>query len=448
MRALSLFRAILILTIALAAGCGGEGDVVPDAEADAGTDAETDAETDAGTDGDDGDDEEDEVEPPPAPEIHGKWTRTCDHLVEQDAIDACLDAPDTLALGRSVLGDPATFRAVGELCGTSNALGTFTYAAGRLELFNCGDGDPQGAPDAVGLAFEARFEDEGERLILTREDAEYVFDRSPRAETTVISGRVISIERGCESFDPALNAHSITEDESPGWIASLVIQNGEIFMDECFSEFERTKPISWSFYNKDNRGAQMRSFPLEAGIPATVYRIFRDEDLTPIHATGFEMDDCDPANESAVRAFEHDFMRGVTFRRFWSEEDAGATSTVEVDLEGTIEEALVTLQTGTLPNASELTISLTSPHGTTVELLAAGTLASEESAEFAYTSFADSAAKSLTDPEISSLVDLFAPESPLAALEGEPMAGTWTLSLSRASDEGAGSITYFGLSLR
>src|SRR5690606_4306908 len=126
--------------------------------------------------------------------------------------------------------------------------------------------------------------------------------------------------------------------------------------------------------------------------------IFRDEDLTPIHAIEF---DCDSSNESDVRAFEHDFVRGVTFRRFWTK-SAGTTATIDVDLAGTIEEVLVTLRTSTLANASELAFTLTSPGGTTVELLSAGTIPSEDSAQFEYTSFADDATKSLIDPELAS----------------------------------------------
>lgn len=430
MRALDILRAIAILAVAFAASSGGGGDCLLDGP-------------DAGGDGGDGG----PIEPPPNLEIYGSWTRACDLLTDQDAIEACLGAPESFVFGRAVLDEPATFVSEGGFCADGTGRGTFAFEEDVLELFHCGDGDSQVGPDAVGLVFQTRWEAAGERLILSDGDTEYVFTRDSRAGTPWVSARVIEIGRTCNSRDAYLRGHTVLEGEAPGWFSTLVFQGGETLMDELIQDVESTQSFNWSFYDADHRGLQTKSFALEPGVPASFCRIFRDEDLTPIHAIEFEMDDCDSSNESDVRAFEHDFVRGVTFRRFWTK-SAGTTATVDVDLAGTIEEVLVTLRTSTLANASELAFTLTSPGGTTVELLSAGTIPSEDSAQFEYTSFADDATKSLIDPELSSLEDRFVPAQPLAALAGEPMAGTWTLSVTRESGDVGGALTYFGLSLR
>ncbi|NLY93498.1 MAG: hypothetical protein GXY23_05670 [Myxococcales bacterium] len=381
------------------------------------------------------------VEPP---SIYGSWTRACEQLADEAAVEPCLAAPENFVFGPAVLLDPASYAASMGFCGGHEdeeeeiwALGTFTLEGDILTLFNC-------PPEAPARVFEARWENEGEQLILTGEGTTYVFARKPPAEIESISSRVTDAFRGCDT-DSYLDGQISAEGPHYGWLSTLVIQDGEILMDEFFWSSEGPNSFGWGFYSANDRGAQTKDFPLDPGIPTTFYRIFRNEDLTPIHATGFEVNEC-TAEEIAVRVFEHDFVRGVTFRRFWAT-SGDLSASLEVDLEGTVEEVIVTVG-GVFESAAGVTIMLTSPEGTTVELVSTGTFGADDDVQLDYASFGDVAMKTLPDPDDSSPDQLYVPAESLAKLTGETMAGTWTLTLSRESVEPGDAIYYFGLSLR
>lgn len=387
------------------------------------------------------------VEPTPTYDVLGAWEQTCDHLEMGDERDACIATPWKIQLGRAVLGGPPTFASRGGAC-HSPSVGTFSYTDETLELFNCGSGDPQNAPDAEGLRFEVEFADEGEIMVLVGEDAEYVLRRAAVPSPSVSSKRLLHVAQwSCASSGSWMRFQTVDHDRLDGWSSTLTVQNGVLFMDEFFSRAEGTSSGNWAFYDKNSRGAQAAEFPLEPGTKASFYKVTHAADLTPTYAVGFEVDDCSDAG-SDLRAFEHDFLRDATFRRFWNTtaQALDATSVIAVDgLDGSVDELIVTVRTSGTPSDTEWTFSLTSPGGTTVTLVS-GVVGNGSLGNFEYTNFADYAATSIADPELGSLEDILVPLHPLSTFQGEPKNGSWTLTVS--SGGGGGSLIYFGLSIR
>ena len=387
-------------------------------------------------------------EPEPTYDVLGAWERTCDDLGMGGAMTDCLGEPWEVMLGEAVLGGPTTLVSDGGPCGAGQTLGTFTYTDETLELFNCGDGDPQNAPDAEGLRFDVRFAARGERMVLTQGETEYVLQRNELPPTSISSKRLVGVGSwDCDSFSPSMTFHIVDHDETPAWSSTIALQGGELFMDEMFERTEGTGQKGWRFYTEDHRRARSADFPLEPATVATFYKISHAADLTPVYAVGFEIDDCDDS-AGAVRGLEHDFVRDVSYRRFWSaaQEPLDATSVLAVDgLEGSVAEVIVTVRTTSVSSGAEWTVSLTSPDGTTVELVS-GVIGDGSLGNLGYTSFADHATTSIADPELSSLQDLLAPQNPLSAFQGESKNGDWTLSVSVTG--GSGFLNYFGLSVR
>lgn len=388
------------------------------------------------------------TEPEPTYDVLGAWERTCDDLGMGGAMNDCLDEPWEVMLGEAVLGGPTILVSNGGPCGAEERLGTFTHTDGTLEFFNCGDGDPQNAPDAEGLRFDVRFASGGERMVLAHGETEYVLQRNVLPPTSLSSKRLLSVgPGGCDSFSQSMNFHTVDHDWTPAWSSTLALQGGELFMDEMFRRIEGTGLRGWDFYSEDHRGAQSADFPLEPATTASFYKIAHAADLTPVYAVGFEIDDCDDS-AGAVRGLEYDFVRDVSHRRFWStaQQSLDATSVLAVDgLEGSVAEVIVTVRTTNVSSGAEWTVSLTSPDGTTVEVVS-GVIGDGSLGDLEYTSFADHATTSIADPELSSLHDLLAPQNLLSAFQGESKNGDWTLSVSVTGD--SGFLNYFGLSIR
>lgn len=388
------------------------------------------------------------VEPDPTYDLLGAWEQVCDVLDPGEAMDDCLAEPWELMLGKAVLGGPATLVSQDGPCGGGESVGTFSYADQHLELFNCGAGDPQNAVDAKGLLFDVTFADEGERMVLVHEETEYVLQRAERPPTSVSAARLLWVDEWrCTDEEPRIFYHIVDHGATDAWASTLTLQGGELFMDEFFDQREGTGMDDWGFYDSDHRGAQTATFPLASGITASHYRVTHAPDLTPVYAVGFEADDCE-GDASTLRGFEYDFVRDVEFRRFWSSssEALGATVDIEVaGLAGTVNELIVTVDTDDVVDAAKLTLSLTSPDGTTVEL-ASGVAGDGTIGNFEYTSFADYAQVSVANDELTSFEDLLAPQNALSAFEGEAKNGTWTLTVSTSGD--SGTVTYFGLSIR
>lgn len=383
----------------------------------------------------------------PEPRYLGSWEESCDHL-EGEAEDACTDKPWKLVLGPAVLGGPPTFVSREGACQFPQVFGTFSYADGTLELFNCGSGTPQNAPEPEGLRFEVGVADDGESMVLVGEEREYRLRRVTVPPPSVLSKRLLWVENvGCDGDGSSMRYQAVDHDSQKAWSSTLAAQEGVLFMDEFHARSETTSNGLWTFYNADDRGAQAAVFPLEAGKRTTFYKVTYALDLSPAYAVGFEVDDCSNPG-GGVRGFEYDFLRGATFRRFWNDTQYAldATSVIEVGgLEGTVNEVIVTVRTTGIPDDVDWTVSLTSPSGTTVTLVS-GIVGDGSLRSFDFTTFADYATKSIADPELGSLADIFVPLNPLSAFQGDPKNGDWTLTIS--SGGAGGAVNYFGLSIR
>ena len=95
----------------------------------------------------------------------------------------------------------------------------------------------------------------------------------------------------------------------------------------------------------------------------------------------------------------------------------------------------------------DLTLSLTSPAGTTVTLISRPGGELNSGNNFCQTVLSDSGATSIQDvtPGGAPYTGTFQPASPLSAFNGETAAGTWVLSVNDAVDFDTGSVRRFGL---
>lgn len=96
---------------------------------------------------------------------------------------------------------------------------------------------------------------------------------------------------------------------------------------------------------------------------------------------------------------------------------------------------------------SDLTLSLTSPSGTTVTLAnhAGGDM--NDANNFCQTYFDDTSPQSIqsVSPLMAPFSGFFAPATPLASFAGENAAGTWTLRAADSVSPDGGSVRAFGI---
>lgn len=118
------------------------------------------------------------------------------------------------------------------------------------------------------------------------------------------------------------------------------------------------------------------------------------------------------------------------------------TSTLNVATTGTINDLNVLDLVGTHSWISDLTVTLTSPAGTTVTLFS-NVCDDENNFDVNF----DDAAVSATLPCPPADGNTYQPEEALSAFNGENMNGTWTLSISDAYDQDGGALTGWKLEI-
>jgi len=118
------------------------------------------------------------------------------------------------------------------------------------------------------------------------------------------------------------------------------------------------------------------------------------------------------------------------------------TSTITVPAGGTINDVNVLNLVGTHTYMSDLTISLTSPAGTTRTLFA-GICTSLDNFNLNF----DDGAASATIPCPPTTGLTYQPTQTLAAFNGETAAGIWTLTIADGADQDGGSLTSWSLQL-
>ena len=115
------------------------------------------------------------------------------------------------------------------------------------------------------------------------------------------------------------------------------------------------------------------------------------------------------------------------------------TSTVNVPLTGSITDINVVNLTGTHSYVSDLTISLTSPTGTTVQLFSA-ICGNNQNFDLA---FDDNGITTIACPPTTGLS--YAPNNPLSAFNGQSPTGNWTLTVVDGANQDGGSLNSWGV---
>lgn len=97
--------------------------------------------------------------------------------------------------------------------------------------------------------------------------------------------------------------------------------------------------------------------------------------------------------------------------------------------------------------ASDVTLALTSPSGTTIDLIAGAGGDSNDANNFCQTYLDDEGWMSIQDvtPDMAPFTGFFRPAQPLSSFAGESGAGTWTLTASDAVPQDTGSVRAFGI---
>lgn len=388
-------------------------------------------------------------EEPAPPSLYGSWAEEC--VAEPGAETVC-DTGWELRFGRGVLGGPETFASRFGACSETDdefTFGTFAENGPALTLSNCPHGElVEGAYDSTEREFGFVFDETGERLTLTETGAPArVFRRLPKSTTSAKANRLISFEgTGCDSSSQTLVYHTLSGGDSSYFDETLTLQGGQLYMDEFFeSDSETTGTDSWGFYDASDRGAQTAQFPASPG-PLSSYRVLRDADLEPLFAVGAEWN-C--STRYLINAEEHDFRTGHTYKRYYDYSSHALDATRSVEVENgpsSIEEVLVTVDIQH-PSMAELTLTLTSPSGTTITL-ASGASGNGGISGYAMTTFSDAGDVILTDTSVTTYEALVVPRESLAAFRGASADGVWTLTVTDDAGDNEGTVDYFGISIR